>query len=366
MTTRRDFLKTTALGTGLTVVTGLTALSAACQTSDPQRPIGVALVGLGNYSTGQLGPALKETKHCRLAGVVTGDREKGERWAQEYGFDASHIYHYDAFEDIAKDDTIDVIYVVLPNAMHAEYVIRAAKIGKHVMTEKPMAVSVEECDAMIAACRENRVKLGVGYRCHFEPHNVEMMKVAREKPFGEIKLIEAAFGFRAFGWENWRFHHDLAGGGALMDVGIYCLQAACYVAGELPISISAQEVKTYPKRFPDVDETILWQMKFPSGILANCSTSYAINVHHLDVYCEEGGFGLSPAFGYDEIQGYVGDNKLELGQIREQALHMDHFAQVIAGKEELKTPGEMGRRDMKMIEAIYTAVASGNPVELVW
>lgn len=365
MTTRRDFIRTTAMGTGLTAVAGLSAMSAACQPSD-DRPLGIALVGLGNYSTVQLGPALRETKLVKLAGVVTGDREKGEKWAADYGFAPSHIYNYDNFDEIAHDDTIDLIYVVLPNAMHAEYVIRAAKAGKHVMTEKPMATSVVDCNKMIAACENAGVKLGVGYRCHFEPHNQEMMRVGKEKPFGEIKFIETAFGFRAFGWENWRFHKELAGGGALMDVGIYCIQAACYVSGEMPVSITAQEVKTYPERFPDVDETITWQMKFPSGTIANCSTSYAVNTHHFDVYCEEGAFGLSPAFGYDGIQGYVGEEKLELGQIREQALHLDHFARAVRGQEELITPGEMGRDDMKIIAGIYRAVASGKKEELFW
>ncbi len=364
-TTRRQFLKATALGTGLTALSGLATLQAACESSD-EPVLGVALVGLGNYSRGQLGPALKSTKHCRLAGVVTGDRSKGEQWAKEYGFDPSHIYSYDTFDDIAKDPDIDIVYVVLPNAMHAEYVIRAAKAGKHVITEKPMAVSVAECDAMIAACQTAGVKLGVGYRLHLEPHNQEMMRLGQEKVYGEIKLIEAAFGFRAFGWENWRFHRELAGGGAMMDVGVYCIQAACYVSGELPIEVTAQEIKTYPERFVDVDETILWQMRFPSGALANCSTSYAVNVHHLDVFCEKGNFGLSPAFGYDGLQGYRGEETLALGQLSEQALHMDHFVQVVRGKEPLKTPGEMGRRDMKIIEAIYQATATGQKVSLIW
>ncbi len=366
MTTRRDFLKTTSLGVGLTASMGWAALQAACSPGSLDKPLGVALVGLGSYATGQLGPALRETKYCRLAGVVTGDRTKGERWAADYGFDPSHIYSYDTFDQIKNDPDIDLVYVVLPNAMHAEFVIRAAKAGKHVITEKPMAVSVAECEQMIRACQENKVTLSVGYRCHFEPHNVEIMQVAKEKPLGEIKLIEAAFGFRAFGWENWRFHKNLAGGGAMMDVGIYCIQAACYVANELPVRITAQEVKTYPERFPDVDETILWQMQFPSGTLANCSTSYAVNIHHLDVYCEQGNFGLSPAFGYDGIQGYVGDKKLDLGQVSEQALHMDHIALATQGKAQLATPGEMGLRDMKIIEAIYAAVASKQPVELAW
>lgn len=364
MTTRRDFLRTAGMGAGLTAIAGVSALNAACNPMYDKA--GVALVGLGNYATGQLGPALKETSLCRLAGVVTGDPEKGQKWSEEYGFDASHIYSYETFDQIAEDDSIDLIYVVLPNAMHAEYVIRAAQAGKHVMTEKPMAVSVEECDRMIKACNETGVTLSVGYRCHFEPHNQEMMKVAAEQRLGALKLIDTGFGFRAMGYDNWRFHHDLAGGGALMDVGIYCIQAACYLTKELPINVSAQEVKTYPDRFVDVDETILFQLEFPSGIICNGSTSYAINTHHLDVYCEQGSFGLSPAFGYDGLQGYIGQEKLELGQIREQALHMDHVIRCIRGEEELKTPGEMGRRDMKIIEAIYEAVSSSRTVELTW
>ena len=151
-----------------------------------------------------------------------------------------------------------------------------------------------------------------------------------------------------------------------MDVGIYLIQAAIYTTNELPVKITAQEVKTYPERFTDIDETITWQMTFPSGTIANCSTSYAVNVHHFDAYCEQGAFGLSNGFGYDGIEGYVGDRKLKLGQIREQALHMDHFARVTEGEEPLKTPGEMGRRDMKIIEAIYRAIAEERPTLLSW
>ena len=126
------------------------------------RQLGVALVGLGGYSTGQLGPALLETKFCRLAGVVTGSRKKGEKWAREHGFPASSIYSYDTMDRLADNPAIDIVYVVTPNALHAEHTIRAAKAGKHVICEKPMAVSVAECDAMLAACREAKVKLSIG------------------------------------------------------------------------------------------------------------------------------------------------------------------------------------------------------------
>lgn len=362
---RRKFLKTTSFGVGAAALASPMALSVACQ--PPAESLGVALVGLGNYATGQLGPALKETNRCHLAGVVTGDRVKGLRWSEDHGFDASHIYSYDTFDQIADDPDIDIVYVVLPNFMHAEFTIRAAEAGKHVICEKPMAISVAEGEAMVAAAAANNVQLAIGYRLHHEPHNQRIMEVSANQSLGVPRLIEAGFGFHVGDWDNWRFYQEKAGGGALMDVGIYCIQAACYVTNELPMQISAQEVKTRPQKFPDVDETLSWQMTFPSGALASCTTSYNVNVHHLDVYTDQGqSYGLSPAFGYDGLQGYLGSEKLALGQVREQARHMDHFAQVIAGTVENRTTGAMGVRDMRIIEAIYQAIAQGSPVAMTW
>src|SRR6187399_1964539 len=206
--------------------------------------LGIALVGLGNYAGGQLAPALLQTGNCYLAGIVTGTPSKIPVWKEKYNIPDKNIYNYETFDSIKDNPDIDVVYVVLPNGMHAEYTIRAAKAGKHVLCEKPMEVSVKKCEQMIEACAKAKRKLAIGYRCQFMPHHQEMVRLAREKVFGAVKLIEASFGFRIGDPKQWRLRHDLAGGGALMDVGIYALQGARYVSGEEPIEVFAMETKT--------------------------------------------------------------------------------------------------------------------------
>ncbi|MEL6671235.1 MAG: Gfo/Idh/MocA family oxidoreductase [Bacteroidota bacterium] len=361
MLKRRDFLYKSGVGLA---GAALLPTAVACAQAQSKRKLGIALVGLGNYSRGKLGPALRETKRCYLAGIVTGTPEKATQWQAEYGISPKHTYSYDNFDEIANDPDIDVIYIVLPNAMHAAYTIRAAKAGKHVICEKPMAVTVAECDEMIAACRENNVHLSIGYRLHYDPHNLEMMRLGQQQVHGPVKLIEASDGWNGVNWENWRFHRELSGGGAMMDVGIYCIQGARYVTGEEPISVRAQEFKTHLEKFKEVEETITWQMRFPSGAAANCATSYATSMDRLYVGAEKGRFDLEPAFGYGKIVGTVNGQRMKQEHINQQAAQMDAFAGVVLDGDKNLVPGEMGRQDVKIIQAIYQAVASGKEVEV--
>src|SRR5690606_35862331 len=253
---RRTFIRTTSLGIGATLI-GSTVASALPLSYFRTKAdkLGIALVGLGNYAMGQLAPALKETKNCYLAGLVTGTPSKAIRYGKEYDIPKKNIYNYENFDKIASNKDIDVVYVVLPNSMHAEYVIRAAKAGKHVICEKPMGLNAKECEEMIAACKENGVSLSVGYRLHFDPYHLEVMKFGREKPLGEIKHIQSDFGFPIKDPDQWRLDKELAGGGAIMDVGIYCIQAARYNLNQEQIAVCAQTYKTGDPKLKDVDET---------------------------------------------------------------------------------------------------------------
>ncbi len=362
--TRRQFLKTAAFGLGAALTMPACSPSPALARGDEEK-LGVALVGLGNYATNQLAPALEHTEKCRLAGIVTGTPAKAEAWSQKYSIPQTHIYNYETFDHIADNEDIDVVYVVLPNSMHAEYTIRAAQAGKHVICEKPMALNARECESMIAACEEAGVKLSIGYRVQFEPHNLEAMRLGREKVFGAVKVIEASFGFRLQNPNQWRLDKALAGGGALMDVGIYAIQAARYVTGEEPISVTAQEVKTDPMMFKTVDETITWQLEFPSGVVANSTTSYAAYVERFYASCEQGWFELGPAYSYSGIQGRTHQGPMDFPQVVQQALQMDDFADCILNDRASKVSGEEGLRDVKIIEAIYEAIATGGKVSLV-
>lgn len=331
--------------------------------ANSEKRLGVALVGLGSYSSGELAPALEETQHCYLAGIVTGSPDKAVKWSKKYELTADHIYNYENFDNIKDDDSIDIVYIVLPNSLHAQYVIKAAKAGKHVICEKPMAITVEECDAMIAACNEAGVMLSIGYRLHFEPYNKEMMRLGKEQVFGGLKKIKAEHGMSSA--KGWRLDKSLAGGGPLMDVGIYCVQAACYLTGMEPIVVTAKEgAKTKPEKYKSIEESMTWEMEFPGGIIAECSTSYSKELDLLRAEAEKGWFELSPAFEYGSLAGTTTWGKMDFPNINQQAAQMDAFAKAINENKPTSVPGEMGRRDVRILQAIYKAMASGRKVSL--
>jgi predicted dehydrogenase len=328
-----------------------------------KRKLGIALVGLGNYCEGQLAPALLETQHCYLAGIVTGTPEKARKWKSQYNIPETNIYNYENFDTISDNPAIDIVYVVLPNSMHAEYTIRSAKAGKHVICEKPMAVSVEDCDRMIAACRDANRMLSIGYRLHFEPHNKEMMRLGQQKEYCDFKKLLAENGMD--GTSGWRLNKKLAGGGPLMDVGIYCVQGVRYTTGMEPVAVRAQEG---PKRdietFKEVEESLSFQLEFPGGFIAECNTSYSEHMNLLRAEVSNGWFELSPAYEYSGIKGRTAEGEMEFPEVNQQALQMDDFAHAIQNNRPTPVPGEMGRQDVKILQAIYQAMRTGERVEI--
>ena len=326
-----------------------------------KKKLGIALVGLGKYSEEQLAPALKETRHCHLTGIVTGSEKKISSWVSKYKLRDQGVYNYSNFENIAQNSDIDIVYVVLPNALHREFVVRAAEAGKHVICEKPMALNSTECDEMIAACKKANVKLSIGYRLHFEPYNQEMMRLGRERVFGKIRKMFAENGLDEV--EGWRLDHKLAGGGPLMDVGIYCIQGVRYTTGSEPRFVTAHEgEKTDAKRFADIEESLTWQMEMEDGSAAECKTSYTEHWNLLKAEAENGWFQLSPAYEYTGLAGKTSKGKLDFPQINQQAAQMDDFALALKEGRESPVPGEMGKKDVAIIEAIYEAMKTGNKI----
>jgi len=324
--------------------------------------LGVALVGLGNYSAGQLAPALQQTEHCYLAGIVTGTPSKAEAWKAKYNIAEKNIYNYDNYDSIKGNPDIDIIYVVLPNSMHAEYTIRGAKAGKHITCEKPMAITVEDCNKMIAACKKAGKMLSIGYRLHFDPYHLEVARLGTKKVYGELNALSAGFGFRAQKG-IWRLDKKLAGGGPLMDLGIYCLQGICYTTGMEPIAVTAQSAPiSDAEKFIDIEETLTWQMEMPDGLKAGCKTSYTDGMNYLKAEATKGNFELQPAFSYSGINGKTPDGIIEYPRLSQQARQMDAFALAIKNNQPSIVPGEMGRRDMKIITAIYEAMNTGKRV----
>jgi predicted dehydrogenase len=260
---------------------------------------------------------------------------------------------------------IDVVYVVTPNSLHLQYAQAAAKAGKHVFCEKPMEISVERCQQMIDSVKAANRMLGIGYRCQFEPHHLECMRLARTQEFGALKIIDAYFGFDSPPGV-WRLNKALAGGGPLMDVGIYALQTSRYLTGEEPSWISATTTQGDPARFSEVEASVVWEAKFPSGVVARCGASFdAGPTGYFRALAEHGWFGLDPAYNYGGLRGMRSDGKaIDFPEDDQFAAEMDDFAQCILEKKSSKVPGEEGLRDVKILMAIYESARAGRPVEL--
>ncbi|RYL98608.1 Gfo/Idh/MocA family oxidoreductase [Sphingobium indicum] len=334
----------------------------------PTRRIGYAIVGLGSYATRQIMPNFAGCEHARLVALVSGTPAKLDQYGAQYGIAATHCYSYADFDRIRDNPDIDVVYVVLPNSMHAEYSIRAAQAGKHVMCEKPMAVSVAECEAMIAACRKAGTKLMIGYRSRFEPYNRLAIELARSGHVGPTRLITAEHGFPARPGQ-WRLDRPLSGGGSLMDIGIYSLNAARYLTGEDPVSVSAVETtdRSDP-RFKTVEDRIGFLLRFPSGIVANCISSYSSSHNGYRVIGTQGWIDMEPATPYEgqrmsiRKDGVTTPRTLPAAAKNQFAGQLDHMAECIVSGTTPIVPGEEGLADMRVIEAIYRSAAERREV----
>ena len=364
---RRDVVM--GMGAGFAAAYGL-GFSGKLSAAQPRRKLGYAIVGLGSYATNQIMPRIGGCEHARLTALVSGTPEKLARYGAEYGIPSTHHYNYANFDSIRDNPDIDIVYVVLPNSMHAEYTIRAAQAGKHVMCEKPMAISSAECEAMIAACRKAGTRLMIGYRSQFEPHNLYAMALAQRGDLGPTRIITSEHGFYAQP-NQWRLERPLSGGGSLMDIGIYSLQAARYLAGEEPTEIMAMETtdRSDP-RFATVEDRIDFQLRFPSGVMASCVSSYSSNHNNYRFHGRDGFLRAEPATSYDGHQFWVHRD----GETREVVLppppknqfaaQLDHLPEAIFAGVEPRASGEEGLRDMRIIEAIYQSAREGRAIRL--
>ncbi len=359
---RRKFISTLGAGSAFVMASSITGFAGNVFKNNDKK-LGIALVGLGNYAAYQLAPALSETSNCYLNGIVTGTPSKAESWKNKYNIPEQNIYNYENFDRIAENKSIDIVYIVLPNSMHHEFVLRSARAGKHVICEKPMALSVNESEEMIAACRKAGVRLFIGYRLHFDPYHKAAMTF-RNGDAGAVKVVETAFGFKIGDPKQWRLKKSLAGGGALMDLGIYAIQAARYTTGKEPVSVFAQEYKTDKVKFSDVDETITWQMEFSGGEVSSSITTYSSPLNRLYISAENGWLELNPAYSYNGIKGRTNRSELSFPRINQQAAQMDGFAKCIIDGTQSDAEGEEGLKDMKVIEAIYKSIKSGSKVTI--
>jgi glucose-fructose oxidoreductase len=333
--------------------------------------LGIALVGLGNYAEYHLLPAIRQSKYWKLAGVVTGSKKKGETWARQYGFSAKNVFSYDTMHRLADCPEVDVVYVVTPNALHAANAIAAAKAGKHVICEKPMAVSVAQCDAMIKACKEANVRLMIGYRLHYVPYHMEFCRLAKDSALGPFMKIASDNSFDMgdvpFEEANWRVRKDLAGGGPLMDMGVYVIQAVCMAKVEVPpaaVTAKFGEV-TRPRLFREVEQSLSWIEEYADGARAECYTSYCDQKSHIRAQGAKGWAEIPyPAFYYDTSGLETSAGQIDLPRPNHQVAQMEGMALEILENRPSRAPGEMGRRDIVIVEAIYASARSGKRVEV--
>jgi predicted dehydrogenase len=338
--------------------------------------VGVAIVGLGHLALDQILPAFAQSKLCKPVALVSGDAGKASRVGAQYGIEAKSIYDYKTYDRLKDDAAVQVVYVVLPNSMHAEYTVRAAQAGKHVLCEKPMATSVADCEHMIAACKAANKQLMIAYRMQYEPYNREVIRLARAGEIGKIKALSATNGQNQGDPKQWRLKRALAGGGALPDLGIYCLNAARYLSGEEPTEVQAMQYSTpNDPRFAEVEEEVSFTLRFPSGFLASCVTSYGVHdSKRFRLLGETGWVELDPAFPYVGQSMRLGRKRPgtsiedvdqpRLDAKNQFALELDHMAGCVQNNQRPHTPGEEGMQDMRVIAAIYEAAQSGNTVKL--
>ncbi len=340
----------------------------------PDQRVGYALVGLGHLTLEELLPAFGECKKSKPVALVSGSPEKMQYVAQQYGIKPENCYSYETYDRLKDNPEVQVIYIVLPNSMHAEYTIRGAQAGKHILCEKPMANSVQECQAMIDACKKADRKLMVAYRIQYEPNNRFVRDMIRSKEYGDVKFIEAFNTQSSANPKHWRHIKALAGGGALPDIGLYCLNTIRFLLGEEPTEVFGYQYSTPGNPlFTEVEEVMSWQMRFPGGIIVNCGTHYQVHEsRRYRVLADKGWMGLEWAFAYrgQQLQLSRADGKLErtetpkLAEKNQFATEMDHFSDCVLENKPPFTPGEEGLQDQRIMEAIYQSAKEGRPVQL--
>ncbi len=357
----------------------LTAASEAAEKPEPpalprEERVDFAVVGLGRIALERVLPAFAHSKYARVSALVSGSREKALKVARQYGVEENAIFDYAGFERLGESPAPKAVYIALPNGLHAEYTVRAARAKRHVLCEKPMAVSVAECQQMIEACRQANVKLMIGYRSQYEPLDRAIVQMVGRKQLGDLREFIAVNSQYQGDPSQWRLNRKLAGGGPLPDVGIYCINAARFMSGEEPVEVFGSTFQLRnDARFREVETSAQFTLKFPSGFTAVGSCSYATHRSQmLRIQGTSGWAELDPAFAYDNLQlrvGQVVDRKDLVSEMAAKpadqfAREIDHFAECILSNREPLTRGEEGMQDQRIIEALYRSANSGSAVKL--
>jgi predicted dehydrogenase len=336
----------------------------------PDKRIGYAIIGIGKLTAQELLPAFRGSRFSKLVALLSDEREKALEFALAHGLTENDVYSYDDFERLGEREDVQAVYIVLPNSLHRRFTERAARLGKHVLCEKPLATNVEDAEAMVAACASAKVLLMTAYRCQYTPQHWAARDLIQAGELGFVGLVQTVNTQLENDPSVWRLKRDLAGGGALPDIGLYCLNTVRFLLAEEPDEVFAHQFSTpEDPRFLEVEEAVAWTMRFPSGTLATCATSYnATRANQLQVHGERAWLRLDPAFAYQGLSlEVVHERAREVLLIDEHdqfALEIDHFSSCIFGQRQPFTPGEEGLQDQRIMAAIYRSAREGRPVGL--
>ena len=327
-------------------------------------PVHYAVVGLGHIAQVAVLPAFAHARNSRLVAVVSGDAAKRREIARRYRLD--HAFDYGDYE--ACLEQVDAVYIALPNSQHAEYTIRAARAGVHVLCEKPMAVTAAECERMIAACAQHRVKLMIAYRLHFEAVNLKVIDLVRAGRIGEPKFFNSSFSMtvrrgdirtkRAFG------------GGTLYDIGVYCINAARYLFRAEPTEVAAMSVNSGVKALSEIDESTAAILRFEGGRVASFVTSFnGGDVAEYRIVGSKGDIHVDPAYEYAESLGYTltvdgTPQRKTIGKRDQFAPELLHFSDCIRHDRTPEPSGEEGLADVRIVQALYRSAKSGRAIAI--
>ncbi len=329
-----------------------------------KKRIRYAVVGLGHIAQVAMIPAFKQAKrNSELVAVVSGDRAKRREIAQRYKVQA---FDYDDYDECLQ--MVDAVYIALPNSMHEEYTIRAARAGVHVLCEKPLAVTVDECRRMIAACRKANVKLMTAYRLHLEPLTIDAIELARRGKLGTLKYFNSSFSMTVRQGDI-RTKRD-QGGGSLYDIGVYCINAARNLFGEEPTRVSAISINSGVAKLAEIDETTAATLQFGNDRIAAFVTSFnAADVSAFRIVGTKGDLRADPAYEYAEGLEYTvtidgKKTRKKLPKHDQFAPQLLYFSDCILKNRQPEPSGEEGMQDVRIVQALYKSSRLGRPVTI--
>ena len=357
---RRDFLKTNILG-----ATPLFLMPSIFAKKENTRQVKIAICGLGRYAKNQIAPAIIESKFAKLTAIITGSNDKIPNWQKLYNISSKNVYSYDNLDSISNNPEIDCVYICTPTGNHAEYTIRSLNAGKHVICEKPMAPTVEDCDQMIEAAKKVKKSLQIGYRLYWDPFNVSLIESMKTSKYGKWTQMSGGFSNKQGKWrgkEDWRLKKAMNVGGAVYDLGVYVVQSAFYSAQDHPISVKARSWTDRNEIYKEIPEHWQWELEWSNGKISKHSSSYGKYENFIHLETEMGEIGLNPAYSYRGIKGYTPDGIIKFGPVFQQKLQIDNQCLAILNKKPNITPGEMGRRDVRVLNAIMESAKTNQKV----